>query len=310
VDDFANRLAKRDRHLAKWARREGVEAYRVYDRDIPEHPFAVDRYGDAAVLYVYDRPILEKREDRDSYLAAAVAATAEALGVGRKSIYLKERSRQKGHAQYEKLAHRRREIVLGEGGLRFICNLSDYLDTGLFLDHRPTRALVRDMARDRRVLNLFAYTGSFSVAAAAGGAKRVESVDLSNTYLAWAQRNAELNDLRLPDDACIRADALAFVKQAEAGKRRYDFVILDPPTFSTSKGMVGTFDVQRDHAWLIGLCLRLLTDEGVLLFSTNRQGFRLETEPLGKISVEDITRKTTPPDFARRPPHRAFLMRG
>ncbi len=306
---FRNRLAKREKHLGKWARRERVEAYRVYDRDIPEFPYQVDRYRDNAVLALVGKFGGIDEEEEQSRLQQAQVIVAEVLNVEAKRVFVKQRQRQKGSSQYERLQQRGVEIDINEAGLRYIVNLSDYLDTGLYLDHRPTRTLVRSLSQGKRVLNLFAYTGSFSVAAAAGGAAQIVTVDLSNTYLKWAGRNWEKNPQPKCEHHLLREDVQQFLVQELERPRRYDLIVLDPPSFSNSKKMSGTMDIQRDHAGLISKVMRLLDKDGALLFSTNRRGFKLDEERLSAFAVEDITRQTTPPDFERVPAHRAYWLR-
>ncbi len=309
---FRNRLAKRARHLRKWAKKEDVNAYRVYDRDMPEYPFQVDIYGDAAVVSVLKRRVSDdpKREDwNPTELATHVA---EVLAFHTENVFVKERQHQHGKNQYEKQRERQWENVVVEYGLQFIVNLSDYLDTGLFLDHRPARKLLREMANGKRVLNLYGYTGSLSVAAAAGGARQVTTVDLSNTYLEWAKRNFVQNRLKTDQHRFERADALPFLRDAFRRRLRYDLIVVDPPSFSNSKKMqAGSFDVQRDHVELLVAAFALLETGGRMFFSTNRRGFQLDREMLERrcgrhLDMEDVTENTTPPDFARHPPHKAW----
>jgi 23S rRNA G2069 N7-methylase RlmK/C1962 C5-methylase RlmI len=210
-------------------------------------------------------------------------------------IFTKQRKPQKGKEQYEKVDTRQHERIVQEGGLKFIVNLSDYLDTGLFLDHRPNRELVRTQAKDKRVLNLFAYTGSFTVYAAAAGAASTLTIDLSNTYLDWAQRNLELNGLEGPQHRFLRADVLQWLEQPV--RETYDIIILDPPTFSNSKAMLDVLDVQRDHPGMIRACARRLGPGGVLYFSTNFRKFKMEVEELEGFEVKDITAQSIPNDF-------------
>ena len=301
MDALGNRIKKRMKHLSKWARREDIHAFRVYERDIPEYPFILDWYDGAAVLYV--RP--GKRPVEDEQIGEALAQVAGALEIPEDLIFVKFRTRQRGFSQYERSGELGVERVVTEHGLKFLVNLSDYLDTGLFLDHRPCRAMVRDMARDKTVLNLFAYTGSFSVAAAAGGARSVTTVDMSNTYIAWAGRNAELNAQPEERHEYIQADALEFVRDTRRG---WDIIIADPPTFSSSKRMKGTWDVQRDHTWLLGQCLKALNPGGTLLFSTNLRTFTMH-DPL-YCDIEDISARTLPPDFRDTRIRHTFLLTG
>ena len=303
---FANRLAKNLRELSTWARREAISCYRLYDADMPEYSFAIDLYqsdpeGASRWLYVqeYAAPDTVERERARSRREEALSVLAEVTGVPEDCIYLRTRRPQRGSSQYGKLAERGEFEVVEEAGLKFLVNFTDYLDTGLFLDHRGVRARIRDAARGQRFLNLFGYTGSASVYGAAGGAAATLTVDLSRTYLDWAQRNLELNRLAAPGHRFERADCLAWL--AEKDPRRFDLIFLDPPTFSNSSSMAGDFDVQRDHAQLIGQALERLDAGGLLLFSTNRQKFRLDREALGPVELRDISRETLPRDFRRRP---------
>jgi 23S rRNA (cytosine1962-C5)-methyltransferase len=302
---FLNRVAKNYRHLRKWARRAGIECFRIYDRDIPELPFALDVYGQRAQLQEYSAPVADVRSQRD-WRSAMHAAAAQALALPLREVVLKQRHGQRPEAQYRKLGPRGEDFIVGEGGHRFIVNLTDYLDTGLFPDQRQTRALVQRQALSRNVLNLFCYTGSFSVYAAAGGAKTSTSVDLSNTYLDWARRNFELNGMDAGRHRLVRADARAVVRDEAAAGQGYDLIVLDPPSFSNSKRMQGVLDVQRDHVRLIRECVELLAPAGELLFSTNLRSFRLDAAPLAGLNVTEISAQTVPPDFRNRKIHKSW----
>lgn len=300
---FGNRLRKNLRRLLPWAAQRGVEAYRLYDRDIPEVRLVVDRYGPALVVYpyVHAAEMTEQEEaEQASYLDELLQALADLTGVPPEQIYVKERRRQRGTAQYERLADAAHELVIHENGHRFLVNLSDYLDTGLFLDHRDTRALVQRLAAGRRVLNLFGYTGSFSVCAAKGGALSTMTVDMSATYLRWATRNFELNGLNLARHKTLRTDVLLWLRDPESVPSLsgpFDLIVLDPPTFSNSQRMHGTFDVKRDHRWLIDRALSFLSPQGMLLFSSNRRGLRLHEEDFPDVQLKDMTSETLPRDF-------------
>lgn len=322
---LANRLRKNLRHLGKWARREGVTCFRVYDADLPEYAVAVDLYEGAgrdagrrfAHLAEYAPPPEIDAAVAEARLAEAIEVAAEVLEVAREDVAVKVRRRQRGTSQYEKLAARGEFVEVAEGGLRFEVNLHDYLDTGLFLDHRPVRAMVRESAPDTRFLNLFAYTGTASVYAAAGGARAINTVDLSETYLGWAKRNVALNGFA--ERAGVRyfaTDAMRWLaeerRRVEAGLADpYGLVFCDPPTYSSSKKMTErTFDVQRDHVRLIDDAAALLEPNGLLIFSTNLRTFRLDWDALTHLAIEDITPRTIPPDFARRPRiHQCYLVR-
>ncbi len=322
---FANRLRKNVRHLGKWARRERVTCYRVYDADLPEYAVAIDLYEGAgahagrrfAHVAEYAPPAEIDAAVAEARLAEAIEVVTDVLEVAPADVAVKVRRRQRGSSQYEKLESRGEFIEVAEGGLRFQVNLHDYLDTGLFLDHRPARAMVREMAEGARFCNLFAYTGAASVYAAAGGATAVYTVDLSETYIEWAKRTMALNGFdEMKDARYFATDALRWLaeerRRVEGGLADpYGLVFCDPPTYSSSKKMTAnTFDVQRDHVGLIDDAAALLGAEGVLVFSTNLRTFRLDAKALAHLSVEDITPSTIPPDFARTPRiHQCFVVR-
>ncbi|HEU4754252.1 MAG TPA: class I SAM-dependent methyltransferase, partial [Armatimonadota bacterium] len=240
------------------------------------------------------------------WLAEVEAEVKEGLGVTDETLFFKERRRQKNLDQYRRVAEERQEFIVPEQGHRFIVNLSDYHDTGLFLDHRNTRRMVQDEAADKRMLNLFCYTGSFSVYAAGGGAASTTSVDISNTYLEWARRNFELNGLDPATNRLERADVLRWLPEAVRQGRTYDLIVCDPPTFSNSKKMREVLDVGARHPELINQCLRLLSPGGVLYFSTNFRGFSLREEALAPCRVEEISARTVPEDYRNRKIHRCW----
>ena len=304
---FANRLRKNLKSIGRWARRAGVSCYRLYDADMPEYALAVDRYEEWVHVQEYAPPADVDPERADTRLREAMAALPAVLEVPRERIFLKVRRRQKGSAQYERQDARGEFHEVSEGNCRFLVNFTDYLDTGLFLDHRPTRALIQEMAAGKRFLNLFAYTATASVHAAMGGARATTSVDLSRTYLAWARKNFALNGFSDRSHEFIQADVRAWMRQE---KRRFDLIFLDPPTFSNSKSMSGTFDVQRDHAPLLRETARLLAPGGTLVFSNNNRRFRLDTEALPELLCEEITSQTIPRDFERNPRiHNCWIIR-
>ncbi len=312
---LGNRLAKKYKHLRKWAKRIGTEAFRLYDRDIPEIPLLIEIYGDAALGALYERPYDKPEAEELVWLQAMSEATAKALGLSPSRVFLKLRKRQRGPDQYERLAEAGETGIVKEGGLSFKVNYSDYLDSGLFLDHRKTRDIVRSQASGKRMLNLFCYTASFSVYAAAGGTSETDSIDLSNTYLTWAKENFTLNglDAVMADpldyngaarpagrNRLVRADALRFLSEATRSGKKWDIIILDPPTFSNSKKMASTLDVRRDYRELLDLTLRSLSPGGVLWFSTNARGFTLDPVEFPGIAIEDQTEKTRDEDFKDR----------
>jgi 23S rRNA (guanine2445-N2)-methyltransferase / 23S rRNA (guanine2069-N7)-methyltransferase len=283
---FANRLRKNSASLGAWARKEGILCYRVYDADMPEYAFSIDVYAVASAprfVYVqeYAPPATIEPEKARARRDEAFSVIPEVLDVPRERAYVRTRRKQKGGAQYTKLAERGEFEVVGEGGLELYVNFTDYLDTGLFLDHRPTRARIRALAAGKSFLNLFAYTATATVFAAAGGARVTTSVDLSRTYLDWARRNLERNGF---GDAIrhrlLQEDVLAWLEQP--ARERYDLIFLDPPTLSRSKRMAKELDVQRDHVALIRAALLKLAPDGLLIFSTNFRKFRLECPSRGR----------------------------
>jgi 23S rRNA (guanine2445-N2)-methyltransferase / 23S rRNA (guanine2069-N7)-methyltransferase len=310
---FANRLRKNLKRLEPWAAAERIDCFRVYDADMPEYAFAIDLYGREpreVFLQEYAAPASVNREHARERRREVLAAAPEVLAVPLAHVHSRVRKPQKGNVQYEKRSAGTARRVVEEGGLKFWVNLRDYLDTGLFLDHRITRQMLRGWAKDADFLNLFCYTGSATVYAAAGGASSSMSVDMSNTYLDWARDNLELNGLRSPRHQLERADCLDWLTHAEAAGARFDLIFLDPPTFSNSKRMQGVLDVQRDHVGMIRRALKLLRAGGRLLFSTNYTRFKLDAEALTDLSVEDITAATMPKDFERNPHvHRCFQIR-
>jgi 23S rRNA (guanine2445-N2)-methyltransferase / 23S rRNA (guanine2069-N7)-methyltransferase len=301
---LANRLRKNQKAMVKWLRREQITCYRLYDADLPEYAVALDIYEDQegtrhANVQEYEAPASVAPKAARRRLREAMSVIPEVLGLAEEQVHFKVRRRQKGAAQYERLENQRRFHRITENGLGFLVNFEDYLDTGLFLDHRETRHLIGELAEGRDFLNLFAYTGTASVYAAAGGARRTTSVDMSRTYLDWALRNLGLNGFRSADHRLIQADCLQWLPAATKEKQRWGLIFLDPPSFSTSKRMSGTLDIQRDHARLILDAARLLEPEGTLIFSTNLRRFRIHEDALPGLKLEDLTARTIPKDFAR-----------
>ncbi len=314
---FGNRLRKNAASLGDWARREGIACYRVYDADMPEYAFSIDLYAASvdplaprfAYVQEYAPPATIDADKARARREEAFSVLPEVLDVPRERVHVRTRRKQKRGAQYEKLAERGVFEVAGEGGLELLVNFTDYLDTGLFLDHRPTRARIRELAEGKTFLNLFAYTAAASVVAAAGGARATTSIDLSHTYLDWARRNLERNGFG--DERrhrLLQADVLAWLE--EPARERYDLIVLDPPTLSRSKRMAKELDVQRDHVQLIRSTLLKLAPNGLLIFSTNFRKFRLDEAGLAGLEVADVTPATIPKDFARNPRiHRCFEIR-
>ncbi len=307
--DFANRLRKNLKRLSKWARREGLEAYRIYDADLPDYAAAIDLYGNYVLVQEYQAPKTIPVNVAHRRLLNMIAAVAEVLDVPGENIVLKVRERKKGDSQYEKLSETKRTLLIREYGCCFIVNLWDYLDTGLFLDHRLARRMVGEMSPGRDVLNVFAYTGSASVYAAVNGARSVTTVDMSRTYLNWARENMKANGVKNPRNQFVQADCLKWIKTCGD---RFDLIFADPPTFSNSRRMEESFDVQRDHADLLRDLKRLLKPHGVIIFSNNKRNFHLDTAAVAALGLtfEDVSLKTLPEDFSRNKKiHCCFVLR-
>ncbi len=294
---FENRLLKVYKHKSKLARRQNVSCYRVYDHDLPEFPFAIELYEDKIYLAEYLRRHGMEDEVHDAWLESCKEIISKLLSVPTDKIY--DRQRKKMHhrsQQYEKLNVQEEFFTVEENGLKFLVNLTDYLDTGLFLDHRTTRQMVRQECSDKRMLNLFCYTGSFSVYAAAGSAATVTSVDLSKTYLKWAEDNMVINRFKESNKyQFIHADVKQYLKTLKPDS--FDLVVMDPPTFSNSKRMKDILDIQRDHVELLNDVLAATTPGGIVYFSTNFTKFVLEKELINAAEIKDITKATTPFDF-------------
>lgn len=302
---FENRLAKVYKHIGKIARKQYVSCFRVYNVDLPEFPFIIDVYKDLVYVAEYKSKHKLSEEEYELWLNTSMDIIQNVFTVKKEEIFLKLRERQKGELQYAKLKQEKKELIVDENGLSFIVNLSDYLDTGLFLDHRLTRKMVKEIADGKRVLNLFSYTGSFTVYAAAGNAKKIVTVDLSKTYINWAKRNLTYN--KLYDDKkhqFIQEDVLQYLKSVKPNS--YDLIILDPPTFSNSKRMEDVLDIQRDHVAIINQCLNILDNDGILIFSTNYRNFELDATQLISTKIKDITRQTTPFDFEGKLKRKCF----
>lgn len=304
--DFENRLRKRFKHKAKWAKSKAIFCYRVYDKDLPDFPFVIDKFEEHVIAAI--DVIEEGKESNKDWLLDIKRIISEVLNIDIENISLKLRSTQKGKNQYNKLDYSGALLSVQEFGLLFLINPFDYLDTGLFLDHRITRQWVKKDALNKRVLNLFAYTGSFSVYAAAGDAVKVTTVDMSNTYLQWAEKNMILNGFKSSKKYdYIREDILDWIPTVPTSS--YDLIILDPPTFSNSKKMLLTWDVQRDHVHLINQIRPILSPGGILYFSNNYKKFKLNHELIeGYESIEELTDKSIPEDFERSKPHVSFRL--
>jgi 23S rRNA (guanine2445-N2)-methyltransferase / 23S rRNA (guanine2069-N7)-methyltransferase len=300
---LVNRIQKRVRKLKSWVRTHQITCYRLYDRDIPEIPLIVDRYEGQLHISVFEN---QDRWDRgERWLAVMTDALKQAFDLDDKELFLKQRRRAEGGTQYRPMGRQGKLLPVNESGLTFWVNLEDYVDTGLFLDHRKTRGMVREMSSGLRVLNLFAYTGTFSVYAAAGGAETVTTVDLSNTYLEWARKNMETNGYSGDRYRYVRDDILdALTARRMTGT--YDLVVLDPPTVSKSKQMARAFDIQRDHVVMLNRLLERLSLDGVIVFSSNYKRFKLQDAEIKGANITEITGKTIARDFEGRPGHRCW----
>ncbi len=311
---FANRLRKNAKTARDWAQRESIDCFRIYDADMPEYAFAIDQYGDGTANrwlvvqeYAAPRTVDAKaaRQRRDE----ALAVIPHELDIAPERMFVRERRQQKQGGQYEKLAREREFEVVREQPYRFFVNFTDYLDTGLFLDHRLTRRMIGELARGKRFLNLFAYTGTATVYAAGSGATASTTVDMSRTYLDWAKRNLALNELAKPEHGFVQANCLTWLSEQRETTRRWDLMFIDPPTHSRSMRMTEDFDVQRDHVKLLTLARELLTPRGTIVFSNNYTRFKLDAAALAAFEIEDIGRNTLPDDFARSPRiHSCFLL--
>ena len=309
INDFINRLGKNLKHQLKWAKRQNLVAWRIYDRDIPQFPFAIDVYGEHIHLQEYDTGWLMQPEDYQQWLDEVCEAVQFVVGFPKENIHLKQRIRQKGTAQYEKTGTNGNDFIVHENGRAFWVNLDKYLDTGLFLDHRNTRQKIGSIATGKRFLNLFSYTGSFTVYAATGGAIYSETVDLSNTYLDWAKRNFQLNHMDLNVHQIVRADVFQYLVDAVKQNKQFDLIVLDPPSFSNSKKMLDILDIQRDQAKLIDGAMRLLAQDGILYFSNNLRSFTLDDAIEVRYAVKDISKQSIPDDFRNKKIHQCLEIR-
>ncbi len=308
AEDYANRLRKNLKKLEKWARQEGIACYRLYDADLPEYNVAVDRYGEWVVVQEYAPPKTIDAAKARQRLFDVIGATLSVLELPANRLVLKTRERQKGKNQYQKLGEKGDFFEVQEYNARLLVNLTDYLDTGLFLDHRIARHMLGKMSKDKDFLNLFSYTGTASVHAGLGGARSTTTVDMSRTYLEWAERNLRLNGLTGRQHRLMQADCLSWLRESD---ETFDLIFIDPPTFSNSKRMEEDFDVQRDHIMLMRNLKRLLRAGGTVMFSNNKRGFKMDLEGLASLGLkaQDITQKTLSQDFARnRQIHNCWLI--
>jgi len=312
-----NRLKKNSKRMANWRKRQTITCYRLYDADIPEFAAAVDIYETEqqrinVVIQEYAPPKSVDPEKAKLRLDTLVAAVSEYLQLPESAVFVKARQRQRGSQQYEKAeAQDKNEWIVREGAARLRVNLNDYLDTGVFLDHRPMRRYVYEHAKGKKVLNLFCYTASVSVQAALGGAEETLSIDMSNTYLDWARRNFLSNKLDKKAHTLNRADCLEWLADpVRKHLKRYDMIFLDPPSFSNSKKMQSVLDIQRDHVKLIRQSMRLIRPDGVLIFSNNLRSFKLDEDALSMYAIENYHKPSLDPDFERNPRiHQCYLIR-
>jgi len=307
AEEFANRLRKRARHLRRWPTKRGITCYRLYERDIPEVPLVIDRYEDALHIAEFERPHDRTAAEHCDWLDHLVGTAAEVLEVPPELLFVKHRAHQRGRAQYQRISQQQTMRIVHEGGLRFQVNLSDYLDTGLFLDHRTTREMIRKAAEGKRFLNLFAYTGAFTVYAAAGGAVQTTSVDLSASYLDWAKENLRINELSGQHHSLVRSDASDFLGSLPVGEQ-FDLAVVDPPTFSNSKGLDHDWEIQHDHAQLLQKVVAHMSPSGVIFFSTNSRRFKLDETAISGVTIREITKQTIPEDFRNQRIHRCWRM--
>ncbi len=309
AEEFANRLRNRARHFRRWPTKRGITCYRLYERDVPDVPLVVDRYGDALHIAEFARPHDRTPAQHADWLDLMARTAAKVLDVPQDRVFIKHRDRQRGDDQYDRVDDRGARFVVEEGGLKFVVNLSDYIDTGLFLDHRLTRQLVCNTAAGKRFLNLFAYTGSFSVYAAAGGAVSTATVDKSSTYTDWSRENLQLNGFTGTAHRIIRSDIREFIDGLSSGDV-WDIAVVDPPTFSNTKGLEIDWDVQRDHAELLQRLAPQIAPSGTVYFSTNFRRFKLDEPALtaAGYTIRDITRQTIPEDFRNERIHKCWVL--
>lgn len=300
-----NRIRKNYRHVRKWAKRTNTNCFRIYDREIREYPLAIDFYDGRFCVHYFSRG-REQEDPSPELMDETVQALCSIFATNPEMIYWRTRAKHKETRQYEKADESKEFFTVIEYGVKFRVNLRDYLDTGLFLDHRETRKMVASISKDKRVLNLFAYTCSFSVHAAMSGSTFTKSVDMSNTYTAWGRENFVLNSLPLKNNEVVRADCLKFLDEEIRSGIKYDLIIIDPPTISRSKKMDQLFDIQIDYIELLSKALKLLSKEGVIFFSTNSRKFVFDHSLFPSCSIIDVSEKTIPIDFHDPKIHRCW----
>lgn len=301
-----NRLIKNKKRLKSFIKRENISCYRLYEKDIPEYPYLIDIYEDKAIVFEKGKKLTDEEQSiKERHLQEVVQALSDIFDLKNEQIILKTREKKAGNNQYNKLAEQSDKEIVNESGLKFYTNFYDYLDTGLFLDHRPLRNLIRSESEGKKVLNLFSYTGSISVFAASGGAS-VTTVDLSNTYINWAKENFKLNKLSTREHQFVVSDVFKYLKES---KEKFDIIVIDPPSFSNSKKIDSIFDVQRDHKGLIELAALRLNSEGIIYFSNNFRKFKLDEELTNDFEVKDISFKSIPEDFRDKKIHQCYKLK-
>lgn len=311
---LANRLRKNQKQLSKWVKSNAIGCYRLYDADMPEYSAAIDVYthaennGTYVHVQEYAAPKSVDEDKASARFEEIQAAVPAALGVDVERISFKQRRRNRGKEQYQRQSDERHELIpVREGSATLLVNLWEYLDTGLFLDHRPVRLRIAQLARGKRFLNLFCYTATATVHAALGGAKESVSVDMSRTYLNWAEKNFQANNMSTSKHKLVQGDCLQWLQDCREG---FDLIMLDPPSFSNSKRMDGVLDIQRDHVAMIDRCMELLQPGGCLVFSNNLRTFKLDEAITADYAVENITQQTLDPDFKRNAKiHQCWLIR-
>ncbi|MDD4526662.1 MAG: class I SAM-dependent methyltransferase [Candidatus Margulisbacteria bacterium] len=305
IESLSNGILKNKKQLAKWSRKNEVTCFRVYDKDIPEFPIIVDWYDGDVVVWFFKRTIDETHDRERAYCKLVSDQILKTFEINNNQLFVKKRYRQT--TQYERMSKEGYVKTVREQGLKFEVNLSDYLDTGLFLDHRNTRAMVKEKSQDKSVLNLFSYTGAFTCYAIAGGASRTTTVDLSTQYTDWTKRNLQLNKFDETDHQVLAQDCLYYL---ENNKDMFDIIVCDPPTFSNSKKMKdNSFEVERDQVRLLNLCYNKLNKGGIIYFSNNFRKFELEENRiLNYFEVKDISSQTIPLDFRNKRIHQCWLM--
>lgn len=308
--DLINRLKKRNITLSKWALHNNLTCYRLYTKDLAEFPFICDIYNEHVVVWVFDRKKDDTQQKKETYITTIRECLQKSLQCKESNIHLKFRSKQKGLTQqYSKLSSKEKTIIIEENNLKFELNLSDYLDVGIFLDHRKTRKFSQQLVKNKSILNLFAYTGSFSVYAYSAKASHITSVDLNKNYIQWIEKNFNHNNFKKRvTDTFVNEDCFKFLTNSKY-TQKFDVIICDPPTFSNSKKMNSTFSINEDYTKLLNLCLSKLNPKGIIIFSTNSKSFKLNQDSFSEnLNFRNITNKMLPFDFKGKIPHQCWLL--